>query len=85
MFQMPQMMMGQHEAAKIVDQLVQSLAAIESENDQTALKAKLSEHGKLLKELQAKTQSQSRMMEMMQHMMSGSMMSGSVSEGASHK
>lgn len=85
MSQMPQMMMGQHETAKIVDQLVESLAAIESENDPTALKAKLSAHGKLLKGLQSKTQSQSHMMEMMQHMMNGSMMSSAASEDTGNK
>ncbi len=71
---MPQMMMGQNETGKLVDQLIHSLAAIEAEKDPAALKAKLTEHGSLLKELQTKVQGQSHMMEMMQHMMGGSMM-----------
>lgn len=71
---MPQMMMGQTDTAKLTDVLLKSFAAIEAEKDPAALKAKLAEHGALLKQLQAKVESQSHMMEMMQHMMSGSMM-----------
>ena len=67
---MPQMMMGQSETAKPVDQLVKSLSAIEAEKDPSALKTKLTEHSALLKELQTKVQVQSHMMDMMQHMMS---------------
>jgi hypothetical protein len=68
------MMMGQNETGKLVDQLMKSFAAIEAEKDPAALKEKLAEHGSLLKELQTKVQSQSHMMDMMQHMMGGSMM-----------
>jgi hypothetical protein len=69
MSQMPQMMIGQSETAKLVDLLTKSFAAIEAEKDRAKLKDKLAEHGSLLKELQAKVQAQSHMMEMMQHMM----------------
>jgi hypothetical protein len=65
-------MMAEHaEAAKLADQLVNSFAAIENETDPAALKAKLAEHGKLLKELQAKLQGQSQMIEHMHGMMMG--------------
>ena len=68
-------MMAEHaEAAKLVDQLVNGFAAIENENDPAALKAKLADHGKLLKELQAKVQEQSKMMEHMHGMMMGGAM-----------
>ena len=76
MSQMPPMMMGQNETAKLVDRLATSLAAIEAEKNPTARKKKLAEHGLLLKELQAKVGAQSHMMEMMQHMMGGAMMGG---------
>jgi hypothetical protein len=76
MSQMPSMMTGQTETEKLVDELQKSLAAIEAEKDPASLKAKLAEHSALLKQLQAKAQSQSRMMDMMQHMMSSSMMGG---------
>lgn len=82
---MPQMMMGQNETAKLVDQVVKSFAAIEAEKDPTALKAKLVKHNALLKELQAKVQAQSHMMDMMQrmmqNMMGGSMMGGAATGG----
>jgi hypothetical protein len=71
MSQMPKMMMSQNETGQLVDQLVKSFAAIEAEKDGAALKEKLAEHSALLKELQTKVQSQSRMMETMQHMMGG--------------
>src|ERR1700680_955678 len=74
MSQMPRMTMEQNEAGKLVDQLIRSYAAIEAEKDPAALKEKLAEHGALLKELQTRVQGQSHMMEMMQHMMGGSMM-----------
>jgi len=74
--QMHRMTMGQNDTDKLVDRIVNSFAAIEAEKDPAALKAKLAEHGSLLKELQAKVQSQSRGMDMMQRMMSGSMMGG---------
>ena len=68
--------MGQNETGKLVEQLLQNLAAIEAEKDPAALKTKLAEHGALLKEFQAKVQHQGHMMEMMQHMMGGGMMAG---------
>jgi len=75
MSQMPMMMMAQSETAKLVDELAKSLEAISegigAETDPAALKAKLAEHGALLKELQAKVQAQSHRMEMMQQMKGG--------------
>ena len=79
---MPQMMMGQNDTAKLVDQLTKSFAAIEAEKNPTARKKKLAAFGLSLKELQAKVQAQSHMMEMMQHMMAGSMMDGKTTGGA---
>jgi hypothetical protein len=65
-------MMAEHaEAAKLADQLVNGFAAIENENDPAALKEKLAEHGRLLKELQGKLKAQSQMMEHMHGMMMG--------------
>ena len=71
MGEMMPMMAAHAEAAKMVDQLVNGFAAIENEKDPAALKEKLAEHGKLLKELQAKLQGQSQMMEHMHGMMMG--------------
>jgi hypothetical protein len=71
MSQMPQIIIGQGETAKLVDQLTKSFAAIEAEKDSAKLKEKLAEHGSLLKELQTKVQAQTHMMERMQHMMGG--------------
>ena len=68
---MGQMMAQRGDIAKLVGELAKSFAAIEAEKDPTALKAKLAEHGKLLKELQAKTQAESKMMEHMHQMMMG--------------
>jgi hypothetical protein len=82
MAQMPQMMMGQNETGKLVDRLMTSLAAIETEKNPTARRKKLAEHGMLLKELQTQVQSQSHRMDMMQHMMFGSMMDGKMMGGA---
>lgn len=64
-------MMGQADTAKLVDQLAKSFAAMEAETDPAALKAKMAEHGALLKELQAKVAGQSNKMEMMQQKMKG--------------
>ncbi|HZT68227.1 MAG TPA: hypothetical protein VFC10_00555 [Terriglobia bacterium] len=75
MSQMPMMMSKQNETAKLIDQLLESFAAIEAEKDPAELKKRLTAHGALLKELQTKAQAQSHMMDMMQHMMGGSMMS----------
>ena len=67
-------MMAEHaEVAKLVDQLVTGFEAIETEKDPAALKAELAEHGKLLKELQAKVQGKSQMMEQMHGQMQGKM------------
>ena len=66
---MPQMMAGQVETGKLVDRLVESFAAIEAEKDPAALKAKLTEHAALLKELQAKVKGHAHMMETMHSMM----------------
>ena len=76
-------MMAEHaEAAKLVDQLMNGFTAIESEKDPAALKEKLAEHGKLLKELQTKLQGQSQMMEQMHgKMMDGKMMGGKMMGG----
>lgn len=71
---MPEMMTKQQETAKLVQQLLDSLTAIRAEKNSAALKAKLDAHEALLKELQAKVQSSSNMMEMMHHMMGGQMM-----------
>ena len=70
------MMMGQNETGKLVEQLLKSFAALEAEKDPAAFKEKLAAHGALLKELQAKVQTQSHMMDMMQHMMGGASMGG---------
>jgi len=74
MSQMPQMMTTQKQTAKLVSEITTSFAAIEAEKDPAALKQKLVAHGALLKELQAKIDAHSALMEMMQHMMGGSMM-----------
>jgi len=59
-------MMAEHaDTAKLVDQLVNGFAAIENEKDATALQAKLAEHGKLLKDLQAQLQGSAQKMETM--------------------
>jgi len=82
MSQMPPMMMGQNDISKLVDQLTKSFAAIEAEKNPTTRKKKLAAYGVSLKELQAKVQAQSHMMDMMQHMMAGSMMDGKATGGA---
>lgn len=81
MSRMPEMMKRQQEIGKLVDELAKSFAAIESEHDQAALKTKLAAHGALLKELQAKVQSESHRMEMMHQKMMG----GSNSDKADNK
>jgi hypothetical protein len=64
-------MMAEHaEATKLADQLVTGLEAMENEKNPAALKEKLAQHGKLLKELQTKLHAQSQMMEHMHGMMS---------------
>ena len=73
---MSQMMTGQNETGKLVDRLMTSLTAIEQEKNSTARKQKLAEHGALLKELQTKVQAQTKMMDMMQHMMGTGRMNG---------
>jgi hypothetical protein len=81
---MSQTMTGQSETAKLVDQLMKSFAAIETENDPTALRDKLAEHALLLTKLQTTVQAQSRRMDMMQNMMSGGMM-GREDKSGEHK
>jgi hypothetical protein len=73
---MSQMMTEQNETGKLVDRLMTSLTAIEQEKNSTARKRKLAEHGALLKEFQTKVQAQSKMMDMMQHMMGSGTMNG---------
>lgn len=73
---MSQMMTGQNETGKLVDRLMTSLTAIEQEKNSTARKQKLAEHSALLRELQTKVQAQTKMMDMMQHMMGTGMMNG---------
>jgi hypothetical protein len=67
MSHMQQMKMGQDETRKLLDQLLTTFAAIETEKDPAALKQKLAEHGALLKQLQTKAQAHAHMMDM--HMM----------------
>jgi hypothetical protein len=81
---MSQMMTGQSETAGLVDQLMKSFAAIETENDPTAVREKLAEHALLLTKLQTMVQAQSRRMDMMQNMMSGGMM-GREDKSGEHK
>jgi hypothetical protein len=81
---MSQTVTGQSETAKLVDQLIKSFAAIETENDPTALREKLAEHALLLTKLQTTVQAQSHRMDMMQNMMSGGMM-GREDKSGEHK
>ncbi len=67
--QMPDMMMAQRDTARLMDQLVASFAAIQAETDPEALKQELAEHGRLLKELQTKIQTEAHRMEMMRRAM----------------
>jgi hypothetical protein len=69
-------MQGQQETARLVDRLLASLAAIETEKDPAALKEKLAAHRALLKELQAKVEAESGRMEKMHQMMGGKMHGG---------
>jgi hypothetical protein len=62
MAQMPHMMAGHDEIVKLAEKLQNSFAAIEAEKDPAALKAKLDEHGALLKELRVKLQAHAQMM-----------------------
>lgn len=65
-------MMGEHrEVADLVAKLSQSFAALQAEKDPAALAKKIAEHGVLLKELEAKIQAHSTMMEMMEKMEKG--------------
>jgi len=74
MGEMMPMMAAHAEVAKMVDQLVTGFAAIENEKDANVRNEKLAEHGRLLKELQAKLQMQTPMMEHMNGMMMGGTM-----------
>ena len=59
-------MMAQHqEMAKLIDQVSKSAAALEKENDPTALKKKVAEHNALVKKLDAKFHSMDQMMKQM--------------------
>lgn len=62
-------MMAQHqEMAKLIDQVSKSAAALEKENDPSALKKKVAEHNALVKKLQAKFRSMDQMMKQMEPM-----------------
>lgn len=71
MAHMQMMMADQKETAMLVDQLVASFASIEAEKDPEVLKQELAEHGRMLRELQAKIHDHSHSMEVM-HQKSGS-------------
>jgi len=71
---MSQAITGQRETSKLVDHLMKSFAAIETENDPTALREKLAEHGLVLTKLQTTVQAQSRRMDVTQTMMNVGMM-----------
>lgn len=60
---MHQMMADNGETAKLLDQVVNSFAAIQAEKDPVVIKQKLAEQGALLKELQAKLQAQTQTMQ----------------------
>jgi hypothetical protein len=79
-----QTMTGQSETGKLVDQLMKSFAAIQTENDPTALQEKLAEHGLLLKQLQTSVKIHSHMVEMMQDMMNRGTM-GREDKSGEHK
>jgi len=81
---MSQTMTGQNDTSELVDRLMKSFAAIDTENDPTALREKLAEHASLLKKLQTTVQAQSRRMDMMQNMMSRGMM-GREGKNGEHK
>jgi hypothetical protein len=67
---MGQMMAGHQEMADLMGKLRESMAALRSEKDSTALEIKLAGHAALLDQLQAKMSAQHSMMEnMMQTMM----------------
>ena len=75
------MMSTQREVSALTDQLLKSFAVIEQEKDPAVLQKKLAEHGVLLKELEAKIQGQSKMMEKMRGQMMMNMMGGSTMGG----
>lgn len=65
-------MWSQHqEMSKLIDQVSKSAAALEKENDPTALKKKVTEHNALVKKLQAKFHSMDQMMQQMRGPMGG--------------
>jgi uncharacterized coiled-coil protein SlyX len=57
---------GHREMTQLVDNIAQSLTAIESEKDPTALAAKLAEHRKLIDQLQSLVAKHGDMMKSMQ-------------------
>lgn len=64
MTQHQKMMTRHQEMGNLIDQLVKSFSALETEKDPALLKKKLAEHGALLKEMQSKFQQNSGMMTM---------------------
>ena len=59
-------MWSQHqEMSRLIDQVSKSAAALEKENDPTALKKKVTEHNALVKKLQAKFHAMDQMMQQM--------------------
>ena len=70
-------MMAHHqEMEKVIDRLLENFAALGSEENRSALKGRLAEHGALLEQLQSKFNQRSEMMKkMMDHMKSCPMMS----------
>ena len=73
MSHMTDMTAGHAEAAKIVEQLQNNLAAIQAEKKPAAQKEKLAAQAALLKDLAAKLNTQSQMMTMMQGLQCGDM------------
>jgi hypothetical protein len=63
---MKEMQGGHREMAALVEKLAQSFAAVQLEKDPVELAKKLGAHGELLKELQAKLQAHSQMMDKME-------------------
>ncbi|MEO5925504.1 MAG: hypothetical protein ABIR70_16910 [Bryobacteraceae bacterium] len=60
-------MKGEHrEMAQLVEKITQSFAAIQAEKDPAVLSKKLADHAALLKQLDAKVQAGTKMMEKME-------------------
>jgi hypothetical protein len=62
---MAEMKGGHREMAGLVEKLAQSFASVQAERDPVALAKKFTVHADLLKELQAKVQAHSQMMDKM--------------------